>query len=415
MANRQVTGRTRELSTIRRSRVKRTGGRRVFRRPDGGGGGFAGLLLLLVLAAIVGALYVGGRNLLAGSAASATAATTTAATSAATSASTVSSTQRAATSGRSSIAAGQSVPFVVKSGATWTDVADQLQQQGLISSALVFRLQVRLTGSNGSLEAGTYTLKQGMTTDQIISVLENATPPVAVAVRFTEGWRMEQEAAQLEKQNVITASDFLSVTKSQSATFSDDFLADRPAGASLEGYLFPDTYEFLEKDKANDVVTKILDNFGQHVTPTMRDQAKAQGHTLYQVLIVASIVEREAAVPSERSLIAGVYWNRLKQGQCMCADPTVQYALGQPSNWWPQLNAQARTLAPDSPFNTYNHLGFPPGPICNPGLASIQAALNPTGDYLYFVAKGDGTHLFSHTLQEQTQNQQRIQQSSTAQ
>jgi UPF0755 protein len=381
----------------------------MFRRPNGGGGGFAGLLLLLVLVAIVGALYVGGRNILAGNTTSATTATVGATTTA----STVSN-QRTATSSRSSVATGQSVPFIVKSGATWTDVADQLQQQGLISSALVFRLQVRLTGSNGSLEAGTYTLKQGMTTDQIISVLENATPPVAVAVRFTEGWRMEQEAAQLEKQSVVTASDFLSVTKSQSATFSDDFLTDRPAGASLEGYLFPDTYEFLQKDKASDVVTKILDNFGQHVTPAMRDQAKAQGHTLYQVLIVASIVEREAAVPSERSLIAGVYWNRLKLGQCMCADPTVQYALGQPSSWWPQLTAEARTLAPDSPFNTYNHLGFPPGPICNPGLASIQAALKPTGDYLYFVAKGDGTHIFSHTLQEQTQNQQRIQQSSTA-
>jgi UPF0755 protein len=380
----------------------------MFRRPNGGGG-FAGLLLLLVLVAIVGALYVGGRNILAGNTTSATTATVGATTTA----STVSN-QRTATSSRSSVATGQSVPFIVKSGATWTDVADQLQQQGLISSALVFRLQVRLTGSNGSLEAGTYTLKQGMTTDQIISVLENATPPVAVAVRFTEGWRMEQEAAQLEKQSVVTASDFLSITKSQSATFSDDFLTDRPAGASLEGYLFPDTYEFLQKDKASDVVTKILDNFGQHVTPAMRDQAKAQGHTLYQVLIVASIVEREAAVPSERSLIAGVYWNRLKLGQCMCADPTVQYALGQPSNWWPQLTAEARTLAPDSPFNTYNHLGFPPGPICNPGLASIQAALKPTGDYLYFVAKGDGTHIFSHTLQEQTQNQQRIQQSSTA-
>ena len=381
----------------------------MFRRPNGGGGGFAGLLLLLILVAIVGALYVGGRNILAGNTTSATTATVGATTTA----STVSS-QRTATSSRSSVATGQSVPFIVKTGATWTDVADQLQQQGLISSALVFRLQVRLTGSNGSLEAGTYTLKQGMTTDQIISVLENATPPVAVAVRFTEGWRMEQEAAQLEKQSVVTASDFLSITKSQSATFSDDFLTDRPAGASLEGYLFPDTYEFLQKDKASDVVTKILDNFGQHVTPAMRDQAKAQGHTLYQVLIVASIVEREAAVPSERSLIAGVYWNRLKLGQCMCADPTVQYALGQPSNWWPQLTAEARTLAPDSPFNTYNHLGFPPGPICNPGLASIQAALKPTGDYLYFVAKGDGTHIFSHTLQEQTQNQQRIQQSSTA-
>lgn len=381
----------------------------MFRRPNGGGGGFAGLVLLLVIVAIAGALYVGGRGLLAGGAGTTGLTTTSSATAAS-----VATSRRTVTTSRSAVASGQAIPFVVKTGDTWTDVANQLEQQGLITSAIVFRLQVRLTGSNGALEAGNYTLKQGMTTDQIIAVLENATPPVSVAVRFTEGWRMEQDATQLEKQGVVTASDFLSITKNQSANFSDTFLVDRPAGASLEGYLFPDTYEFLQKAKATDVVTKILNNFGQHVTPAMVAQAKGQGHTLYQVLIVASIVEREAAVPTERSLIAGVYWNRLKLGQCMCADPTVQYALGQSSNWWPTLNAEARTLAPDSPFNTYNHLGFPPGPICNPGLASIQAALSPTGDYLYFVAKGDGTHVFSHTLQEQTQNQQRIQQSSTA-
>jgi UPF0755 protein len=409
MANRQATGRTRELSTVRRSRVRRTGGQRMFRRPDGGGGGFAGLMMLLILVAIVAALYVGGRGLLGGSTNSVTVATGSSATTAS-----ATNSRRTVAGSHSAAASGQGIPFVVKTGATWTDVADQLEQQGLISSAMVFRIQVRLTGSNSALEAGTYTLQPGMSTDQIIAVLENATPPVSVAVRFTEGWRMEQEAAALEKLGVVSASDFLSVTKNQSVNFNDAFLADRPAGASLEGYLFPDTYEFLHKDKASDVVTKILDRFGQQVTPEMLAQAKAQGHTLYQVLTVASIVEREAAVPTERSLIAGVYWNRLKLGQCMCADPTVQYALGNASNWWPQLNAEARTLAPDSPFNTYNHLGFPPGPICSPGLASIQAALSPTGDFLYFVARGDGTHVFSHTLQEQTQNQQRIQQSSTA-
>jgi UPF0755 protein len=409
MANRQLSGRARELSSFRRSRVQRTRGRRLFRRPNSGGGGaVAGLLLLVVLGGIVAALYVGGRDLLSGSQnsvalTSVSAATTSAAT----------SNQGTVTSTHSAVASGQSVRFVVKSGDTWTDVANQLQQQGLIPSSMVFRIQVRLTGSNGALEAGAYTLKQGMNTDQIIAVLEHATPPVSVQVRFTEGWRMEQDAAQLQKQGVGTATDFLSVTKNQSANFSDSFLADRPAGASLEGYLFPDTYDYLQKAPATDIVAKMLNRFGQVVTPAMLAQAKGQGHTLYQVLIVASIVEREAAVASERPLIAGVYWNRLKQGQCMCADPTVQYALGQSSNWWPTLNAEARTLAPDSPFNTYNHLGFPPGPICSPGLASIQAALNPSGDYLYFVAKGDGTHVFSHTLQEQTQNQQRIQQSAT--
>lgn len=402
MQQRQAPGRGHELSSLRRSRVRRTGGARQFRRPGSGGGGLGALLVFGVLIVLVGGLYVVSQNLLGSSNGSAVSVSTAVTTSR-------NSSNAAATAG------GRPVSFVVKSGATWTDVANELQQAGLIPSATLFRIQVRLTGSTGNLKPGAYTLKPGMSNNQIIAALEQSTPPQQTSVTFIEGWRMEQDAAALEKAGVTTASNFLSVTKNQSVTFNNSFLADRPAGATLEGYLFPDTYDFLKNTAASDVVAKMLNRFGQVVTPQMRAQAKAQGHTLYQVIIVASIVEREAKAPSERPLIAGVYWNRLKQGQCMCADPTVQYALGSSSNWWPPLNAEARTLAPDSPFNTYNHLGFPPGPIADPGLASIQAALNPQGDYLYFVAKGDGTHVFSHTLQEQNQNIQKIQQSASAQ
>jgi len=307
---------------------------------------------------------------------------------------------------------GKTLHFVVQPGDTWTDVADRLQQQGVISSSFVFRVQLRLAGTGGALTPGAYTLQTGMTNDQIVSTLEHATAPEQVSVRFTEGWRMEQYADALVAKKVTTSSDFLSITKSRNTDFTYNVLAGRPAGATLEGYLFPDTYDFLTNASAHDIVDRMLNRFAQVVTPAMLDQARAQGHTLYQVLTVASIVEREAAAPRERSIIAGVYWNRLRQGECMCADPTVQYALGAPGAWWPVLNAEARSLAPDSAFNTYTHLGFPPGPIANPGLASIQATLNPQGNYLYFVAKGDGTHIFSRTLDEQNQNIAKLQQSS---
>jgi UPF0755 protein len=401
MRNRQVSPRQRELASMRRTRVQRTGGKPVFQRPDGGGSAFAGLVVMLVVLVMVGGVLYAGRGALGG-------ANTAAATPMATRSAGI------AAAASPTVAPGASVKIIVKSGDTWSDVADQLQQLGLIDSSLIFRVKVRLTGSNGDLEAGTYTLQRGMTQEQIIGVLEHATPPAQAAVRFTEGWRMEQEADALEQKGVTSASDFLSVTKSPSADFSYAFLTDRPAGATLEGYLFPDTYEFLKNSSAKDVVTKLLDRFGQEVTPQMLAQARSEGHSFYQVLIIASIVEREAAVPQERPLIAGVYWNRLKQGQGLYADPTVQYALGNPSAWWPRLDAEARTLEPNSLYNTYTHLGLPPGPICDPGLASIQAALNPQGDYLYFVAKGDGTHLFAHTLQEQNQNEQKVQQSGAA-
>ncbi len=303
------------------------------------------------------------------------------------------------------------VTLRVSTGATWSDVADELHALGLIDNTFLFRSEVRLLGSGASLEAGSYTLHRGMTYQEIIQTFETPAQAPVVAVRFIEGWRSEQDQAELASQKVAGAPDFQSLVRTPSSQLlnSYPFLADKPVGAPLEGYLFPDTYQVLQDASASDVITKMLDRFGQQVTPNMRQQAQTQGHTLYQVLIVASIVEREAAVPQERSLIAGVYWNRLVRGDCMCADPTVQYALGNAQNWWPVLNAQARTLAPESTFNTYTHLGFPPTPIANPGLASITAALNPQGDFLYFVAKGDGTHLFAHTLQEQTQNQEKVQ------
>ena len=393
---------------MRRTRLDRTGGRAVYRRGGtGGGGAGAALVFLIVVLVIAAALIVVGKSLpkLAG-------------TTAATPGTTTSNRATAQTSASAHPAAtpvGDDVKVVVHSGDTWSDVADQLQQVGLIPSAFVFRIELRLAGAGGDLEAGTYTIKRGTSAQEIMAVLEHATPPESVAVRFTEGWRTEQDADALTAKGVQGGDDLLSVAKSQTTQLSYPFLADKPQGASLEGYLFPDTYEILKDATGADIVSKMLDRFGQQVTPAMVQQAHAQGHSFYQTLIVASIVEREAAVPQERALIAGVYWNRLKRGDCMCADPTVQYALGKSGNWWPQLTAEARTLAPDSAYNTYTHLGFPPGPICNPGLASIQAALNPQGDYLYFVAKGDGTHIFSHTLAEQNQNVQKLQQSSATQ
>ncbi|MCL4544982.1 MAG: endolytic transglycosylase MltG [Chloroflexi bacterium] len=375
--------RSRELDSLRKARFQHTGGRALYPRQKSGAGT---VVLIAVAALIIGIVaFVIVRNVLQNAPVSTSTIAITTSTS------------------RSPIS------FTVRHGDTWDTVANRLQKDGIIPSAFLFRARLRIAGTNGALEAGTYKLTPNMSLDQIISTLEHAQQPKAVTVRFTEGWRMEQEAEELESAGVTSASDFLSVTKSQIQNFNFSFLADRPAGATLEGYLFPDTYDFYKNTPAAEVVQRLLQRFGQVVTPAMQAQARAEGHTLFQVLIVASIVEREAEVPSERPLIAGVYWNRLKTGECMCADPTVQYALGKPGNWWPVLNVQARDLAPDSPYNTYTHRGFPPGPIADPGLASIEAALNPQGTYLYFVAKGDGTHLFSHTLQEQIANEQKVQ------
>jgi UPF0755 protein len=183
-----------------------------------------------------------------------------------------------------------------------------------------------------------------------------------------------------------------------------------PAGVSLEGFLFPDTYQLRPDATASDLVGRMLITFDERVTPEMRQQAAAQGFTLYEVLTLASIVEREAAVIEERPQIASVYLNRLSIDMMLQADPTVQYAQGYDpttGEWWNRGLTQADYTSVDSPYNTYLYAGLPPGPIANPSLSSIQAVLNPADTpYIFFRAAcdGSGRHNFAITFEEHLAN-----------
>ncbi len=304
---------------------------------------------------------------------------------------------------------GQEITFVVKDQETVDSVAQRLHQEGLIRSPTYFKIKMRLTNSDAKLKAGQFKLRKGMSVNQIIEALTGGSSDTVnvVNVRFQEGWRTEQYAEKLVEVGLLQSTDqFMSAVKS--GQWSEDFLASRPSGATLEGYLFPDTYQFRADATPEEIIDKLLQNFGERVPPEERAKAQALGLNFHQVLTIASIVEREAAVDSERPIIASVYYNRIKQGMPLEADPTVQYALGQPGNWWPELKPE--DLQVTSPYNTYHQPGLPPGPICNPSLKSIDAALNPAKtDYLFFVAKNDGsgTHAFAKTLQEQNENIQK--------
>jgi UPF0755 protein len=266
-----------------------------------------------------------------------------------------------------------------------------------------------------------------MTLVQIVDVLLRA-ESASVAVTIPEGWRVEQIADYLGTTGIFKTDPAASAAYLQQATTSDlrglnpakyPFLQGRPAGVSLEGYLFPDTYALpAEKPNAADLLQRQLDNFANRVPP-LYQQAIAAGSTtlsLYEVLSLASIVEREAVVPEERPVIAGVYLNRLATNMNLDADPTVQYALGyqkENQQWWKTPIFLEEYSRVQSPYNTYLHPGLPPGPICNPGLSSIQAVLKPSQhDYLYFVAlpDGSGRHVFAKTFEEQQVNVQKYQQ-----
>ena len=309
------------------------------------------------------------------------------------------------------------VLFTVEPDETSDSVANRLHDLGLIRSTTYFKGKMRLRGSDSKLKAGKYTLQSGMSVDEILDTITvtgaSRGSPIAeqyIQFRVQEGWRTEQIAQLLVDKGLIRSKDEFYAAESDPSFNRYDFLSSRPSWAKLEGYLFPDTYRAPVDTPAKDLIELMLQDFNGRVPPGAR-QSLPPGYTFYQVMTVASIVEREAAVDDERALIAGVYYNRLKQSPPLplAADPTVQYVIGQEGNWWPEV--QPADLQRDSQYNTYKQAGLPPGPICNPSLKSIQAAMAPTQtDYLYFVAKGDGTHAFARTYEEHLANVRKYQQ-----
>jgi UPF0755 protein len=339
------------------------------------------------------------------------------------------------------------VPFVVEEGASTTTVAYLLERANLIASADAFRYYVQAEGGDRAIQAGVFSLRRSMAIPEIMRELQTGGMD-DVQVTITEGWRVEQVAAELEANGVVSAEDFILAVRTGGR--SEEFLSDRPVGASdsLEGFLFPDTYRFPRATQPHVVLDIMLGNWLRRVDEDLLAEAQAAGLTLYELVTLASLVEREAVLDEERPLIARVYLNRLAIDMPLQADPTVQYAkadaLGHPGalgEEWPALEradlnaAMWPTLmrdelnAVESPYNTYIHPGLPPGPICSPGLASIEAAIRPAApgsphaDALYFVAVADdrvsavpperaahleeltpGMHLFTASYDEHLQN-----------
>lgn len=296
------------------------------------------------------------------------------------------------------------VPFVVAKGESVQGIGQNLQKQGLIKDAELFRLYVRLNGLDATINAGNFTLRRNMSISEIASVLQRGTA-AEVTVTIPEGKRIEEVAEILQKQVGINKDEFLRLARQPNFAYA--FLKDLPNTASIEGYLFPDTYRLPINPSAQDALLRMLDNYEQKVAPLMA-QAKLSGSlkTPRDVLAMASIVEREAVNAAERPTIASVYLNRLKIGMPLQADPTTQYALGfdpKKNTWWRTLTFEDYKYNDPAGYNTYVNPAMPPGPIASPGLSSIQAALNPANtEFYFFVAacNGSGVHQFSKTFAE---------------
>ncbi len=281
-----------------------------------------------------------------------------------------------------------------------------------ILDPVLFQRYLRFFGLDVQLEAGTFLLSPGMTIPEIAYALTEAPPP-DITITVPEGWRREQLADWIDTQPHIpfSGSALLSATESTAALPPGSRVAELiPEGRTLEGFLFPDTYRLPLDATAEELVTRMADTFEARVTPELEAEIIAQGRTVYEVVTIASIVEREAAVADERPDIAAVYLNRLAQGIKLEADPTVQYAMGyQPATgqWWNLGLTQADYYAVDSPYNMYLYPGLPPSPIASPGLDSIRAVVYPAdSDFLYFRAAcdGSGRHVFARTFEEHVAN-----------
>lgn len=269
---------------------------------------------------------------------------------------------------------------------------------GVIQSPFAFRVYARARGLDRQIQAGTYLLRRGTGWSDLLGAMNGGTG-IINRITIPEGFTIAQITPVLERA-LGTPSDSVDAAVRDSALRAQ---ASDPA-ETLEGYLFPDTYVFAPGTTARQAVSEMVKRFEREWKPEYDAQAAALGHSRHEIVTMASIVEKEARVPSERPVIAAVYYNRLKDGMLLQADPTIQYALGRHKE-----RVMYRDLTIDSPYNTYLHAGLPPGPIASPGGASLRAALAPANvPYLYFVAAPDGHHEFRTSLAEHEQAKRQI-------
>lgn len=284
--------------------------------------------------------------------------------------------------------------FTVQSGDSIGVIATNLQEEKLIRSGAAFKAYLKITGQI-IVQPGNYSLSSGWSVMQIANFVANGVTS-NVNITIPEGWTTSQIARAAEDKEVVeTSEELLDIINNFPPDY--DFLKSRPANASLEGFLFPDTYRFI-KGNPTLLVRQILENFGSkynvEIKPYLEDK------NLYEVLIVASMIEREAQKDKDRYLISGVIKNRLDIGMRLDIDATVRFVI---NNWENPLTRD--DLSTDSPYNTRRYGGLPPGPICNPGLASIKAALSPTEhDYYYYLTDLTGVTHYAKTAFEHNAN-----------
>jgi UPF0755 protein len=285
----------------------------------------------------------------------------------------------------------------ISRGASFHTVADSLASAGVINNKWSFQLAGRLLGYTKIIKTGKYLFTSGQSNLAILKDIRTGTSRMIIPVTIPEGWRFEQIAHRYQRDLGIDEEKFIALCKDEKLIREHNISSN-----SLEGFLMPETYSFYWQTDEKEIIERMLEGFSRFFKDSLINQQNKSGYTQLQIITLASIVESESNLDTERPTIAGVYLNRLKNNKRLEADPTVQYALGEGR----RLNYQ--DLNVDSPYNTYRHAGLPPGPINNPGKSSILAVLYPQQhNYLYFVATGVGGHRFAKNYSEHQNNIQK--------
>lgn len=283
---------------------------------------------------------------------------------------------------------GREVEIAIARGSSFSAVVDLLDDAGLVGRRQYFLLLSYVKGAPKQIRAGEYELNSSMTPEGILDrLMEGRVKGYRVSI--PEGFTVRQIAARLAARGIVDEDRFRTLARDKTFLSSLEI-----PGASAEGYLFPDTYVFSRSMDEERVITFMVDQFRSRITPEMKEQAKKLGLTMDEIVTLASIVEKEGGKKDEKPLVAAVFYNRLKRKMRLQSDPTVIYGIEDFDG-----NLKKRHLEEETPYNTYQIAGLPPGPICNPGMDAIMAALHPAPvNYLYFVSKNDGSHHFSSNL-----------------
>ena len=286
--------------------------------------------------------------------------------------------------------ADETMRIHIRPGMSFAQILELLEKSNVIRNPGMFRLQARFRGGAKNFQAGVYALKASMSPREIYRYLSEGRV-VQRTITIPEGYNIREIARTIQRAKLTGEGEIIRISRDPS------FLRELNISAvSLEGYLFPDTYHFPVGSPAKKILRFMVRTMRRKFSPALRKQAKKTGFTIHQTLTLASIIEKETSLSSERPIIAAVFINRLKRKMRLQSDPTVIYGLPQFDG-----NITKKDLRYDSPYNTYLHRGLPPGPIASPGLESIKSALNPAKvKYLYFVATKNGGHQFSRTYRE---------------